>query len=169
MGVSVATGIELSSKPKANLRRPLVRIAATLAALVMLGTPAHAYFRVINDTPNVIQIAVGYITSQGWVTEGWFRIPARGDQYLTNQLAARYYYVHVVNEYGSEWPGDHFFCVDEKSFKVEHGPRYNDKDAEFCGRNGHRRAQFTEIDTGEQKFWNLRVEEVPTTTSVKGR
>jgi len=148
-------------------RRTSLGWLAALGLWLTVSSPAHAYFRVINDTPNVIQIAIGYVTSQGWVTEGWFRIPARGDQYLTNQLMARYYYVHVINEYGSEWPGDHYFCVDDKSFKIEHGPRYVDKDADFCGRNGHRRAQFTEIDTGEQKFWNLRVEEISETAGKR--
>ncbi|MEL6947269.1 MAG: DUF1036 domain-containing protein, partial [Pseudomonadota bacterium] len=46
--------------------------------LLALATtnPARADLRVCNDTQAMVGVAVGYRNKTGWISEGWWRIPA---------------------------------------------------------------------------------------------
>ncbi len=76
-----------------------VRLAA-LFALVMAGTgyagSAKAEFRVCNGTQNLVGVAIGYRAKEGWISEGWWQIPANTcTTLIEGELKSRYYYLYA--------------------------------------------------------------------------
>ena len=71
-------------------------------------------------TTSRVGIAVGYRDPQGWVTEGWWNLNARGcETLLKGQLAARYFYVYAVDyDRGGEWSGRSFMCTRDREFTI---------------------------------------------------
>ena len=56
-------------------------LAGTLAAGLFAAAfwsphEARAEFRVCNDTANLVGVAVGYRAEEGWISEGWWQLPA---------------------------------------------------------------------------------------------
>ena len=55
-------------------------LASALVALpltISSAGPAAADFRLCNNTPSRVGIAIGYKENEGWTTEGWWNISAR--------------------------------------------------------------------------------------------
>ena len=133
-------------------RRTRLALAASLAtAAALTAAPAWADLRLCNMTSSRVGIAVGYRDAQGWVTEGWWNLTARGcETLLTGPLAARFYYVYAVDyDRGGEWSGRSFMCTRDREFTI--------RGVEDCFARGFDRSGFFEVDTGEQKSWTIQL------------
>jgi uncharacterized membrane protein len=134
------------------------REARALAAAVILALPlacmaqpAAADFRLCNKTSARLGVAVGYKDGEGWTTEGWWNLPAGNcETVLKGALVARFYYIYAVDyDHGGEWSGQAFMCTRDKEFTI-HG-------TEDCLARGYERTGFFEVDTGEQRSWEVRL------------
>jgi uncharacterized membrane protein len=85
-----------------------------MAGVLMLASvnDAKADFRVCNGTQSLVGGAIGYRTAEGWVTEGWWQIPASSCATLIEgQLESRYYYLYAEDAGGGgRWAGESI-CV----------------------------------------------------------
>lgn len=115
------------------------------------ASQAHADLRICNMTNNRVGVALGYRDTQGWLTEGWWNIPARDCQILVSgSLMARYYYIHAVDyDRGGEWAGRALMCTRQKEFTI--------RGIENCLARGYDRTRFFEVDTGQQKSWTIQL------------
>jgi uncharacterized membrane protein len=138
-----------SSPARARLRVALVGCLVGVAAVA--STEAYADLRLCNMTSSRIGIAVGYRDPQGWVTEGWWNLNARGcETLLKGPLAARYFYIYAVDyDRGGEWSGRSFMCTRDREFTI--------RGVEDCFARGFDRSGFFEVDTGEQKSWTIQL------------
>ena len=138
------------SRFQRRLRRAALVLMAALAPVV-LAAPAHADLRMCNMTSSRIGIALGYRDTQGWVTEGWWNLNARGcETLLKGTLAARFYYIYAVDyDRGGEWSGRAFMCTRDREFTI--------RGVEDCLARGFDRNGFFEVDTGEQKSWTIQL------------
>jgi uncharacterized membrane protein len=127
--------------------------ALLLAASVLSGTPAKADFRLCNNTPSRIGVAIGYKENEAWTTEGWWNLAARScETVLRGTLAARYYYIYALDyDRGGEWSGQAYMCTREKEFTI--------RGTEDCLARGFDRTGFFEVDTGEQPSWTVQLTE----------
>jgi uncharacterized membrane protein len=138
--------------PRAGrLRRAAPALLTVALALMDWSAAARADLRMCNMTPSRIGIALGYRDNQGWVTEGWWNLNARGcETLLKGTLAARYYYVYAVDyDRGGEWSGRAFMCTRDREFTI--------RGVEDCLARGFDRNGFFEVDTGEQKSWTIQL------------
>lgn len=123
-----------------------------MAALACLAAPAtaRADFKLCNGTPSRIGVALGYQDATGWVTEGWWNIPARGcETLLRGNPPSRYMYLYAVDyDRGGEWTGASFMCTSDKSFRI--------RETTECDKRGHRRTGFMEVDTGGNRDWTVQ-------------
>src|SRR5690554_5596116 len=81
-------------------RLPSALMLAMLAgaSVVAAPSPAAADFRLCNQTPSRVGIAIGYKDREGWTTEGWWNLPTRTcETLLRGTLVARYYYIYAVD------------------------------------------------------------------------
>ena len=113
--------------------------------------PAHADFRLCNNTGSRVGVAIGYKDAEGWTTEGWWNISARScDTLLRGALVARYYYIYAVDyDRGGEWSGHAFMCSRDKEFTI--------RGTDNCLARGYDRTGFFEVDTGEQRSWTVQL------------
>ncbi len=136
-------------------RARLAALTALAAALLLVPAPARADLRMCNMTGSRIGIALGYRDQQGWVTEGWWNLNARGcETLLKGTLAARFYYIYAVDyDRGGEFrlPQSQpaFMCTRDREFTI--------RGVEDCFARGFDRSVFNEIDTGEQKSWTIQI------------
>ena len=132
------------------------KIALTIAALAGVAafapaTPAKADFRLCNNTPGRVGIAIGYKDKDGWTTEGWWNLASRAcETLLRGTLVARYYYIYAVDyDRGGEWSGKAFMCTRDKEFTV--------RGTGDCLARGYDRTGFFEVDTSEQQNWTVQL------------
>lgn len=132
---------------------PLPIVFSLLVAPLTVATPAHANFTVCNDTENLAGVAIGYRTEQNWITEGWWRIPPQVcAPLIEGDLASRYFYLFAEDaETGGQWRGPVFMCTSNKEFRIE--------GLKNCFARGYERTGFFEVDTGNQKNWQVRLTE----------
>ena len=130
------------------MRSPIA-LSLFLAALAV--TPARADLQVCNDTERLLGVAVGYRADGLWVSEGWWRIPARGcAAVIEGSLDSRFFYVHAEDERGVDrWGGPVMMCTSIKEFRIE--------GLTECYKRGFERTGFMEIDTGDQRSWQVRL------------
>ena len=133
------------------LRLLLAALPALFACLIALSEPAHADFRLCNNTGSRVGVAIGYKDAEGWTTEGWWNIAARScDTLLRGALVARYYYIYAVDyDRGGEWSGHAFMCSREKEFTI--------RGTENCLARGYDRTGFFEVDTQNKSDWTLKL------------
>jgi len=129
-------------------------LRAALAALLLSplwASAAHADFRLCNNTGSRVGVALGYKDKDGWVTEGWWNVPARSCETLLNgALVGRYYYIYAIDyDRGGEWSGRAFMCSREKEFTI--------RGTDDCLARGYDRTGFFEVDTGEQRSWTVQL------------
>ncbi|MEM7302385.1 MAG: DUF1036 domain-containing protein [Pseudomonadota bacterium] len=136
-----------------NRFRALFALILTASLWVLPSAPAVADFRVCNDTGSLVGVSVGYRVKAGWITEGWWRIPANScASLIEGQLSSRFYYVYAEDaDLGGQWRGDIVMCTSDKEFKIT-----GRKD---CYARGYEKTGFFEVDTGEQNNWLLRLSE----------
>ena len=135
-----------------RLLRSILRAAAPALLFAFLTTlPAHADFRLCNNTGSRVGVAIGYKDAEGWTTEGWWNISARScDTLLRGALVARYYYIYAVDyDRGGEWSGHAFMCSRDKEFTI--------RGTDNCLARGYDRTGFFEVDTGEQRSWTVQL------------
>jgi uncharacterized membrane protein len=131
-------------------------LASALVALpltISSAGPAAADFRLCNNTPSRVGIAIGYKDADGWTTEGWWNLPARTcETVLKGNLVARYYYVYAIDyDRGGEWMGQAVMCTRDKEFTI--------RGIGDCLARGYDRTGFFEVDTGEQRAWTVQLTE----------
>ncbi len=130
--------------------RGALGLLAVCGALTM-ADDARADFRVCNGTQNLVGVAIGYRGEEGWVTEGWWQVPATScATVIEGTLAARYYYVYAEDAArGGRWGGDVNMCVAEDEFKIT--------GVQNCFTRGFMRMGFKEYDTGQQSSWMVQL------------
>ena len=128
-------------------------MAALAFCPLMLASPAHADIKVCNDTKNLVGVAIGYRDKGNWMMEGWWRIPANVcASVVEGDLNSRYYYLYAEDATsGGQWRGPIFMCTSNKQFKI--------KGQHDCYARGYEKTGFFEVDTGDQKFWQVRLTE----------
>jgi uncharacterized membrane protein len=118
---------------------------------LLVSTPATADLRLCNVTDSRVGISLGYRDAGGWVTEGWWNLPARGcETLLRGELSSRFYYVYAVDyDRGGDWSGRSLMCTRDREFTI--------RGVEDCLARGFDRSAFFEIDTAEQKSWTVQL------------
>lgn len=142
-------------QPLSRWRAVLPGGAAMLvfASASLWASPAAADFRLCNNTPSRVGIALGYKDNEGWVTEGWWNVSSRAcETLLRGTLVARFYYIYAIDyDRGGEWSGQAYMCSRDKEFTI--------KGTEDCLARGFDRTGFFEVDTGEQRAWTVQLTE----------
>jgi uncharacterized membrane protein len=133
-------------------------VTAPLVAIMLMFASvdeARADFRVCNGTQSLVGGAIGYRTAEGWVTEGWWQIPANSCATLIEgQLGSRYYYLYAEDAGGGgRWAGDINMCVADNEFRIV--------GVEDCFARGFQRVGFKEYDTGRQGSWMVQLSDAP--------
>lgn len=149
--IGITAGFGLTEHEKAV--KPTA-IAAILVALPLLAAaPAHADFRVCNDTGSLVGVALGYSEEGDWVTEGWWQIPGETcASLLEGTLNSRYYYIYAEDaDRGGQWRGDIMMCTANAEFRIE--------GIDGCLERGYQRTGFYEIDTDNRDSWMVRLTE----------
>jgi uncharacterized membrane protein len=133
------------------VRRAFLAGALGVVASCPFAAPARADLRLCNTTESRIGISLGYRDGAGWVTEGWWNLPARGcETLIRGDLSARYYYIYAVDyDRGGDWSGRSLMCTRDREFTI--------RGVEDCLARGFDRSGFFEIDTGEQKSWTVQL------------
>ena len=123
-----------------------------LAGFLLVGAlPAHADFKLCNNTSSRIGVAIGYKDDKTWVSEGWWNVAAQTcEVLLKGPLVARFYYVHALDyDRGGEWGGKNFMCTVDKIFTI--------RGEGDCSSRGYKRSGFFEVDTNEEKDWTVKL------------
>ncbi len=109
--------------------------------------------KLCNTTSSRVGVAVGYKSTKGWVSEGWWNIASHTcETVVTGKLINRYYYLHVLDyDQSGEWSGKLYMCTDDKPFTIT--------EIDNCAERGFKRTGFFEVDTGEESSWTVRLEE----------
>jgi uncharacterized membrane protein len=143
----------VTALPFNALKRLDFRLPACAAVLLLAASavPAHADFRLCNNTGSRVGVAIGYKDAEGWTTEGWWNISARScETLLRGALVARYYYIYAVDyDRGGEWSGKAYMCSREKEFTI--------RGTENCLARGFDRTGFFEVDTSQQRSWTVQL------------
>lgn len=126
-------------------------------ALFSIAQPAAADFRVCNSSQNLVGVAIGYRGAEGWVSEGWWQVPASTCATLIEgELQSRYYYLYAEDAArGGRWTGDVNMCVAENEFKII--------GVDDCYARSYQRMGFKEYDTGRQGSWMVQLSDTPST------
>src|SRR5882672_2220317 len=137
----------------------ILRSIAEAGFLLLLFTgAASANFQVCNNTSSRVGVAIGYKDKEGWITEGWWNVPAHHCEILLRgTLVARYYYIYAVDyDRGGELSGHAFMC----SRVIE----FTTRTTENCLARGYDRTGFFEVDTGEQRAWTVQLTDTAETS-----
>ncbi len=136
-----------------SFRPAFLKVALAGMCLLWFGGAgeARAEFRVCNGTPNLVGVAIGYRAREGWITEGWWQVPATTCATLIEgKLQSRYYYLYAEDAArGGRWAGEVNMCVAENEFKIV--------GVQDCFARGFQRMGFKEYDTGNQGSWMVQL------------
>ena len=135
----------------AILTEAMLRLSAFLAFVFAAAQPAHADFRLCNNTTGRVSVALSYTDGEAWVSEGWWNLkPSACETLLRGPLAAQFYYVYAMDERGGEWKGKAFMCTRDREFRID--------GRENCYVRGYDRTGFFEIDTGKDaRSWTVQL------------
>ena len=135
-----------------NLLSPTLRGLALAAAVPLFAaSEAYADFRVCNGTQNLIGVGIGYRAKEGWISEGWWQVPASScAPLIEGDLQSRYYYLYAEDAArGDRWTGEVSMCVAENEFKIT--------GVGDCFARGYQKMGFKEYDTGRQGSWMVQL------------
>jgi uncharacterized membrane protein len=121
-------------------------------------TPAHAEFRVCNQSLNLINIAVGLPTDGAFKIEGWWTVPANSCiTPVKEDLQSKYIYVHALSVTGEDLlKGEWDMCIKPEKFTYI---RKGEEDWD-CWAKGYQKAKFAEVNTGlAAKSWTVFVKQ----------
>jgi len=123
--------------------------ALSCATLGLASAPARADLKLCNNSPSVVQAAIGYKDKDGWASEGWWTVkPNSCSGILKGALIARYYYIYAVDDKKvGAWPGKSLMCIKGQAFTI----RGIDK----CQERGYLQQGFFEVDTGDKSDWTV--------------
>ncbi len=130
-------------------------VAVTALPLVLTlfsaATPAAADFRLCNYAGGRVGIAIGYKDGDRWTTEGWWNLaPKDCEIVIRGPLVSRFYYIYAFDyDRGGEWSGQAFMCTQAKQFTI--------RGTDDCLAHGFDRTGFFEVDTGEQRDWQVHL------------
>ncbi|GAA4657493.1 hypothetical protein GCM10023262_00500 [Bartonella pachyuromydis] len=112
---------------------------------------AKADFRVCNSTQQSVGVALGYRTFSGWVSEGWWVVPVTECKTLIEgPLSSRFYYFYAEGaQKKGNWAGSITMCVQDSQFTIQ--------GVHDCFPRGYQKAEFKEIDTGNQTSWMVQL------------
>ena len=132
-----------------------------IVTAVAIPSVARADFRLCNDTKSLVGVSIGYRAKSGWLTEGWWRIPAKScASLIKGRLSSRFYYVYAEDaDLGGQWRGQIFMCTSDKEFKIN--------GLQDCYARGFERTGYFEVDTGDQGNWLIRLTEAGQTGDSK--
>jgi uncharacterized membrane protein len=131
-----------------------VRVQAGFGLALMLltgmGLPAHAQFRVCNQTLNLFNVAIGRpVEGNLFTTEGWWTLAANScTSPIKEPLESSYFYLYGTDIYGEPAiVGSTDMCVDTKQFTI--------RDQKDCWVRGYQQARFLEVNTGNARSWTV--------------
>ena len=138
---------------KTSILKYSILYAACIIASCATYYNANANLKVCNDTQNNAGIAIGYKEKQKWISQGWWHIPAdECADVVEGNLEFRYYYLFAEDANTREtWKGEVDMCTSNVEFKIE-----GTKD---CYARGYEKEGFFEVDTKQQKYWQVRLKE----------
>lgn len=146
------------------MKQILPALAIGLSFIGFGASPAHADLKFCNNTPGLVQVAVGYKDKEGWASEGWWTIKTGAcAPLMKGALIARYYYLYALDEKKLVvWGGKALLCTKDKIFTI----RGMDK----CLERGYLQQGFGELDTGEKLDWtvNLAADKAAAVTPAPG-
>ncbi len=71
-------------------------ICGLAAVFALAAAPAHADFRVCNNSSARVSVSIAYTDGAGWVSEGWWNIKTEHcETLLRGPLAAEFYYAYA--------------------------------------------------------------------------
>ena len=115
--------------------------AVVLIAGVALSTTAKADLKFCNKSSKKVDVAVGYKSTDKWVSEGWWGLePGICKSPIKGSLQKRYYYYYAESD-DLTWSGDYVFCTSDREFTIE--------GADDCKSRGYQPEGFKEIDVNE--------------------
>ena len=96
MNMQLPTRLNRFKNAEYSVSAAILLLFLTLFSVFGLTSPAHADFKVCNDTKTLTGVAIGYRNKSDWVMEGWWRIPAGVcASVIEGDLAARYFYLYA--------------------------------------------------------------------------
>ncbi len=136
--------------------------ALPLLLPVFVATPAHADFKLCNQTDSQVGIAIGYKDTDGWATEGWWNLAPKGcETLMSGPLDSRFYFIYAVDyDLGGEWGGATFMCTQDRTFTIQ--------GTQDCATRGYEVTGFFEVDTGDERNWTVNLTE-PSAGGIGGR
>ncbi|MET4686137.1 putative membrane protein [Sinorhizobium fredii] len=145
------------AKPGSTTLGAILLYSLVISGAFLFSGEARADFRVCNGTQQLVGVAIGYRANDGWVTEGWWQVPATTCATLIEgELQSRYYYLYAEDAAkGGRWTGDINMCVAENEFKIA--------GVQDCFARGFQRMGFKEYDTGRQGSWMVQLSDTPGT------
>ena len=146
---------------RADLMRMPIVFSLCLAAVLLAGgsRPSHADFRVCNSSAKLSAVAVGYSDAgRGWVSRGWWAVPAGGCQTLIGgDLTRGIYYVFGQDEQGSAYAAPAaqiggYFCAQPGKFELRNNDYLNTANALDCTSHGFKVLKFQQVDVDGGNF-----------------
>jgi uncharacterized membrane protein len=139
-------------KTRQDIRRTRRLPSFGLGLMLVTGTaaPAHAEFRVCNQTLNLFNVAVGYpVEDKLFETEGWWSLAANScTSPIKQALTFQFVYLYGTDIYGEPAiVGSTDMCVAAKQFTIT--------DQKDCWVRGFERVRFLEVDTGNAPSWTV--------------
>jgi uncharacterized membrane protein len=126
-------------------------VSLVLTLVSAATTPAAADFKLCNFAGGRVGISIGYKDGDRWTTEGWWNLgPKDCEIVIKGPLVSRFYYIYAFDyDRGGEWSGQNFMCTQAKQFTI--------RGTEDCLAHGFDRTGFFEVDTGEQRDWQVHL------------
>lgn len=146
-------GARSTAPHRVSLRLIVLVFAGAVGLFALRAEPAHADFRLCNDTNSLVGVALGYRQNGKWLTEGWWQVPGETcASLIEGDLNSRYYYLYAEDaDRGGQWRGDVFMCTSDREFRIE--------GVQECFARGFQKTGFFEINTGNKQSWMVRLTE----------
>jgi len=116
------------------------RLVTLIAVALAVAVSSSAGLEVCNESPFLVNVAVGFPEGGAWKSSGWYRIEAgQCGVVIGGNLTNRYYYVHAEDETDTyTWGDDVTFCTKPTVFTIAG----ND-----CAARGFKSDSFAKVDT----------------------
>jgi uncharacterized membrane protein len=119
-----------------------------------MAAPAHAEFRVCNQTLNLYNVAIGRpVGGDLFETEGWWTLAANScTSPIKEPLTWSFLYLYGTDIYGEPAiVGTTEMCVADKQFTIP--------DQKDCWVRGYRQVRFLEVNTRNADSWTVFIRE----------
>lgn len=136
--------------------RPRLAFLVQICALWLLSAGmAAAQFAVCNQSPDVVNVAVGRDAGEDFQTEGWWTVgPNQCANVIRDELSGRYIYIFAQDVFGRPLVnGTTQMCISPRKFLIS--------GIADCWARGHVGAGFIEVDTQRTERWTLFLSPTP--------